>query len=175
MRGCVTISTNIIGILSHIFEMTILSSPAAIIFINNDLTSQVQSVFIRQLYLTEVITAAEFDARVSEDPNYPDVVHRNGYRVMVLRNLQDQTNRSLADMVLFAKAGLVSVESNKIGPPGITLKIDRVYLTALINLQLPTPQLVDPVPDMDDGFVGEEDNDDFDPTHMDPNPIIEPV
>jgi hypothetical protein len=47
--------------------------------------------------------------------------------------LQDYTNRDLADIVLFARNGLISVEQCKYGPPGATLTIDRAYLTALLE------------------------------------------
>lgn len=109
--------------------------PSAIIFINTDLVDQVLATFVTQLFITQVMDAATFDSIIATDPNYPAEVHQDGYRILVLRDLWDLTNREIANMVLFAKAGLVSVETNKYGPPNITLPIDRVYLTALVNLQ----------------------------------------
>jgi hypothetical protein len=115
--------------------MAIITSPPAIIFINNDLSSQVLSVFVRQLFITEVLTAAQFDGYVAMDGYWPAEQIADGYRILVLRDLWDQTNRNDADIVLFAKSGLVSVLCNKIGPPDITLPINQVYLTALIELK----------------------------------------
>lgn len=156
--------------------MAISFSPSAIIFINTDLVDQVLGVFVRQLYITEVLTASEFDSNVSVNVNYVNNVHADGYRILVLRNLYDFTNRSLADIVLFAKAGLVSVLSNKYGPPGITLSIDRVYLTALINLQLVPPCPKHKGNEYEQGFLGEPtNNSDFDPGHLDKNMNPEPV
>ncbi len=151
----------------------ILNSPSAIIYINPDLTAQVLGVFVRQLYIDQVLSAAEFDAFIAADPNYPIEIHQDGKRILILRNLHDQTNRNLADIVLFAKGGLVSVLSSRVGPPGITLPINRVYITALINLQKPQRE-TEKVPDLDDDFIGEIDNDDFDGTHLDPQVNNEP-
>lgn len=135
--------------------MPIITSPPAIIFINNDLTEQVQSVFVRQLYITQVMDGYTFDGYVAADGYYPLSVHHDGYRILVMRDLSDQTNRKYADITLFAKDGLVSVESNNYGPPGITLRIDTVYLTALINLN--THQICHPFwgrEDIYDCFLG---------------------
>jgi hypothetical protein len=141
--------------------MPITMSPPAIIFINTDLTTSIIDTFTRQLFLTQVMDAATFDALVAADGYYPQQIHQSGSRIMVLRPLYDMTNRSLADIVLFAKSGLVSVLYNRLGPPSITLPIDKVYLTALINLNRPIPR-PECRPDLDDGFVGEIDDDNFD-------------
>lgn len=162
--------------------MAIVFSPPAIIYLNPDsISEQVLSVFVRQLFITQVLDAAAFDGYVAMDGYYTQRLHQDGYRVLVLRDLHDQTNRNLADIVLFGKVGLVSVLVNKVGPPGLTLPINQVYLTALIT----KPNVGSPLvnfpfverPDIDDGFVGELDNDDFNPHHLDP-PIMrnaEPV
>jgi hypothetical protein len=106
--------------------------PPAIIFTNTDVVQQIQDVLTRQLYLTEIITAAEFDARVVADPNYPLNIHLNHLRVLVLRDLSDCTNRHLADIVLFLKAGLAYILHNKVGPTRFTTSIDKMYLQGLI-------------------------------------------
>jgi hypothetical protein len=111
----------------------------AIIYINTDLVPQVLGVFTTQLFITQVLSAADFDANVAADPNYPLQSHLNGYRLLVLRDLSDMTNRQFADIVLFAKGGLVSVLNSHYGKPGITLAIDRIYLSALIHLDRPPP------------------------------------
>src|ERR1019366_4651692 len=110
----------------------IITSPPSLIFINSDLTSQVLSVFVRQLFITYVIDKATFDSYVVADGYYPLKIHEDGYRVLVVLDLSDQTNRKYADIVLFAKQGLVSVLANHYGPPALTLQIDKIYLTQLI-------------------------------------------
>jgi len=105
---------------------------SAIIVVNDDLTEQVKSVFTRQLFLSETIDGAEFDARVVANPNYLESVHLMNLRVLVIRPLTDTFSRVDVDYVVFFKAGLVSVEYNKYGPPGLTLPLDRLYLNRLI-------------------------------------------
>jgi hypothetical protein len=113
--------------------MAIITSPPSLIFINNDLTAEVLSVFVRQLFITYVIDKQTFDGYVSaSDGYYPLWVHQDGYRVLVVLDLSDQTNRQYADIVLCAKQGLVSALANHYGPPALTTTIDRCYLTQLI-------------------------------------------
>ena len=104
----------------------------AIIFVNNDLPLSIQSSLTTQLMLTEIIDGYEFDKRVTVDPNYPTEVHLNNLRVLVMRPLSDFTNRNLADIVIFIKAGLAYIEFNKNGPPGQTYPIARLQLEQLI-------------------------------------------
>lgn len=101
--------------------------PPAIIFVNNDLVPQVVNYLIRQLHLNEVMDGYEFDHRVSTDPNYPDVIKSLNLRIMVIRPFNDYTNRELADIAVFAKNGMFSIERNKFGPPYRQLKIADVY------------------------------------------------
>lgn len=113
--------------------MSNLLSPAAIIFVNNDLTDNVKAALVRQLFVDEAITGTEFDARIANDPGYPDAVHSNGLRIMVIRSFVEVTNRELADLVLFAKAGMISVLKNNYGPPNITFSIDRCYYSQIVH------------------------------------------
>lgn len=86
-----------------------------------------------QLQINETITLAEFNARVASDPNYPKVIHLNRLRILViLPDFQDTTNRHLADIVLFVKQGLGSVEQCKFGPPGLQLPVDRINIFNLL-------------------------------------------
>lgn len=105
---------------------------SAIIVVNNDLTDQVKSVFKTQLNLDEIIDGAEFDARVVADPNYLESVHLMNRKILVVRSLAETFERVNVDFVVFFKAGLVSVEYNKYGPPGLTLPLERLYLNRLI-------------------------------------------
>jgi hypothetical protein len=124
--------------------MPIPFAPPAIIFINSDIPPQPLSVLVQQLYITEVMSAATFDGYVAADGYdgyYAFSIHNDGYRILVLRDLHDLTNRNLADMVLSAKNALVSVLENHYGPPGKTLPIARVYYNNLLfpNIQICFP------------------------------------
>ena len=107
--------------------------PSAIIFVNNDLTPSIIATLTRQLFLSDVMTGSEFDNRVAADPNYPTIIHLNGMRILVMRSFRDQTNRNLADVAIFIKAGLASIEFNKVGPPAGTISIDRMYVQQLLT------------------------------------------
>jgi DNA-binding XRE family transcriptional regulator len=137
--------------------MPINTAPPAIIFVNSDIPPQPLSVLVTQLYITEVMTAAIFDGYVAADGYdgyFSHSIHVDGYRLLVLRDLHDLTNRNLADIVLYAKNALVSVEENKYGPPRKTLPISRVYYT---NLIFPNIQICFPLfcrPDIYDFFKG---------------------
>jgi hypothetical protein len=153
--------------------MSILTAPPFVMFVNNDLSDQVKSVFVRQFYLSEIMTGAQFDGYVASIDGYVQTLYIDGYRVMVERDLSDHTNRQLANITVFYKNGLLSVLKDGYGPPTLELPLDRVSFTNLIN-QLK----YNPVPttdgDLDDGFVGQRDSDDFDPHTPDGNPNIEP-
>ena len=128
-------------------------NPAAIVFVNNNLTDNVKEALVRQLFISEAITGAEFDARVEVDPNYYAVVHQNNLRIMVIRDLSDATNRNLADAVIFVKAGLASVEGGKFGPPGLTLPVDRLYWHELLNGVAPASETFTPNPNAQNNIL----------------------
>lgn len=108
--------------------------PTAIIFINAEINDGVKSTLQTQLHLDEIMDFEEFNARVSLDPNYPTVVHLQGYRIMVVvPNFRDYTNRTLADLVLFYNQGQVVIEKNKFGPPGLSLPIQRINIFDLLR------------------------------------------
>lgn len=108
--------------------------PPAIIFINADINDGVKSTLQTQLYLNEILTDTEFDARVAVEPSYPDQIHLNNLRVMVVRqNFRDYTNRTLADVVMFYNQGQITVEKNKFGPPKLSLPIQRLNIWALLR------------------------------------------
>lgn len=131
-----------------------MSLPPAIIFINADAVdgyvidgySAIYDGYIytpngitrtrlmEQLYINEYMTGAEFDSRVQAVPNYPDMVHLQGLRILVARDdFRDYTNRRLADVVLFYSHGMVNVEKNNFGPPGLALPIDRISIYTLLR------------------------------------------
>lgn len=111
-----------------------MSIPSAIIFVNADLTDSLKEILAEQLNVTETMTGAEFDARMAWDPNYATVVHLQKIRILVIRtDFRDYTNRTVADVVMFVKQGLVSIEKNNFGPPGLTLPLERLNLYALLR------------------------------------------
>jgi hypothetical protein len=108
--------------------------PPAIIFVNADINDAIKNTLITQLYIDESMTFNEFNARVQSTPTYPDSVHLQGRRILViLPTLQDPLNRALADVVLFYNQGQVTVEKNNFGPPGLSLPLQRVTLYALLR------------------------------------------
>jgi hypothetical protein len=88
--------------------------PAAVIFVNDDLSSNVQNMLVRQLHITEIIDGYTFDTRVSINSNYVSQAKSAQQRVMVVRDLAGPDNRNLVDLVLFVKAGLITVIQNNI-------------------------------------------------------------
>jgi hypothetical protein len=107
--------------------------PSAIIFINADISAITLNNLKTQLEFNEVMSDAEFDLRVSVDPNYPVLVHLNNQRILVLRQtLQDFTNRQLADVVMFVKQGMVTVLQNNYGPPTLSLPVERLNIWNLL-------------------------------------------
>lgn len=108
--------------------------PPAIIFVNGDIDGYATNTLASQLYLDGYISKAEFDSRVEAFPSYPEVLHANGLRVMViLPTFRDYTNRELADVVIFVKGGLATIEKNKFGPPGLSLPVERINIYALLR------------------------------------------
>lgn len=107
---------------------------SAIIFVNDDMNDAIQSTLTSQLEINETMSFGEFNERVVVDPNYPTVVHGAKLRILVkLPDFRDYTNRELADIVIFLKQGLASVEKNKFGPPGLTLPVQRLNIWNLVN------------------------------------------
>jgi len=104
--------------------------PAAIIFVNNDLSESAEAHLVRQLFINDVQTGAEFDANVAADPEYPDKLKQLNQRVMVVRTFVDRGTVStweLADVVIFVKQGLAAVECSRMGPPTQTFKVTELY------------------------------------------------
>jgi len=97
--------------------------PAAIIFVNNDLTDNVRDMLVRQLHIDEVIDGYVFDDRVTADPNYPQSIKANDLRLMVVRSFRELENRTLADVVIFVAHGLAAIEENKFGPRAQTYPV----------------------------------------------------
>lgn len=101
--------------------------PAAIVIINNDITSNIQDMLVRQLHISEVLDGYVFDARIAADSNYIHKIKQLDIRVLVKRSLEELDNRQNADVVGFVSHGLFSVLKNNFGPPGKTLRVVNLY------------------------------------------------
>jgi len=95
----------------------------AVVFVNNDLTSNVQSFIVKQLHITEVIDGYTFDARIASDSDYLTKLCQLDLRIMVVRSFDELENRSLASVVIFVSHGLAAILENKLGPPGLTFPV----------------------------------------------------
>jgi hypothetical protein len=101
--------------------------PPAIIFVNRDLTDQVRGWIMKQLHITAAVDGYTFDASVAADSDYVDKIHRLNLRLLVERPFTETQNRELADVVIFVKNGLASVEVNNFGPPGNTFPVLKLH------------------------------------------------
>lgn len=118
----------------RIYLHKVMNYPGAVIFVNNDLVDQVRDYIVKQLYINEYMSGDEFDARVTIDPNYPTLVRNFNKRILVIRDLwAPHTNRDLADVVIFVKNGLASIEKNNYGPHGLTLQVVDLYIHKLLR------------------------------------------
>ena len=97
--------------------------PAAIIFVNNDLTDNVKTMLVRQLHINEVIDGYVFDDRITADADYPNYIKINNLRLMVVRSYLETDNRELADVAIFVAHGLAAIEKNNFGPRGQTYPV----------------------------------------------------
>lgn len=109
-----------------------MNPPAAIIYVNDNISDSVKEKLVRQLFIDDVQTSGEFDGYVDGYSDgyydgyvvpisYPLYLKSKGLRVMVLRN--DFPSRGTnpdwldADIVIFVKNGLAAIEYNRFGPP----------------------------------------------------------
>lgn len=107
--------------------------PSAIVFVNDDLTPNVKAALVRQLLIRDVMTGIEFNLRVTADPNYPTDIHASNNRILVIRPGNDDTNRSLADVIIFVKAGLASIQRNNFGISYKVYPVDKLTIYQLLN------------------------------------------
>lgn len=112
------------------------SQIGAIVFVNADLTVNVEQAIQRQLEITDTMDGYEFDQRVLTNPNYPQIIHNMALRVLVVRPFTDYTNRQLADIAIFVKAGLAYVLGKNNGPPAQTFQVDRMQLDKVLVAQM---------------------------------------
>lgn len=107
-------------------------NPPKIIFINNNLSSGVLSRIEKQLDISETISKEVFDGYYAYDNLYPKEQRSLDKKILVLCDLKTITDRSLADIVLCYKHGLIYIEESKYGPPGKSLSLDNVYIRTLL-------------------------------------------
>lgn len=100
--------------------------PAAVVFVNNDLTDSVRDAIVKQLHITFFLSGAEFDAQIASNPDYANEQKRQNNRVMVIRSFEELQNREYADVVMFVKQAEITIETNKFGPPSLTMPIDKL-------------------------------------------------
>lgn len=102
-----------------------ISYPPVTTFIGNTLTQVGSSAgpstltaLVTQLFIDDVMTKKEFDARIVVDSNYPLIIHLRGFRILVIvPQYYDETNRHFADVVMFLHQGMVDVECNRLAWP----------------------------------------------------------
>src|SRR6185312_17304571 len=108
--------------------------PPAIIFINSDLNDTSKATLRSQLNINQIITGKEFDDVVAVDPTFPDQIHLNGVRILVIRNeFYPYPNYNLADVVVFLKQGLAAIQKNNLGPPKLALPLNRLNIYTLLR------------------------------------------
>lgn len=95
----------------------------AIIFVNDNISDNIQAMLVRQLYITDVLDGYVFDENTANDSNYPANLKLLNKRALVKITFQTQNNREFADVVCFASNGLIAVLKNKVGPPERTFSI----------------------------------------------------
>lgn len=102
-----------------------------------------------QLFIDDIMTKQEFDARVVADPNYPTIVHLRGFRILVIVPSYNDgycdgyfhchnphiniPNIDLADVVMFFHQGQVDVEYNRFGPPMHSFNAQRLTMYELLR------------------------------------------
>ncbi len=100
--------------------------PAALILVNNNLPTTVQDMLIKQLFIDIVLDGYDFDQAVLLNPNYALQIKEDNLRVIVMRDLSELNNRSLFDVVIYFRNGLISVFDDGVGPPGSTYPVVNI-------------------------------------------------
>jgi hypothetical protein len=107
-----------------------------IAIINDNITDSITTTVSKQLFVNEVITIADFDFRMKNNPNYIEIVHGTNQRVLVKANFSDSlyhTYKCMVDMCLFCKNGLMYIEKNKLGSEGEIFQIKDIQVFTLIH------------------------------------------
>ena len=105
--------------------------PAAIIF-TNSIVDEISSILSSQLFISETISGEEFDLRLQNDPNYAQIIHNFGLRVLVIRDdYPAEINREYCDVfITIGTNGMISILKNDI--PALNLPINNINIYALL-------------------------------------------
>ena len=77
---------------------------------------------------------AEFDARLADNPQYPDMIKLNNLRILVFQDFTTpRTGFEICDVAIFVKSGLAYIEINKKGPTGLALPVANLYIHQILN------------------------------------------
>jgi len=101
--------------------------PAAIIFVNDDLTVNTRTTLQKQLFITDTMDGYTYDGYVSLYPEWPAIARLQNRRVMVVRPFSELQNRTDADVVIFVTHATAAIEKNKYGPPGATYRVAELH------------------------------------------------
>lgn len=101
-------------------------NPPVLILVNSDLTDNVIDYLKRQLFLDKVLDGYAWAQELENDPNIKETIKIKNQRIMVYKNLLEQENRDIFDLVLFISKGQIYVLFNKFGPPGISYSITKL-------------------------------------------------
>lgn len=104
-------------------------APPAIVFINNDLTPNTLSFLQTQLKINYTYDGYLFDSIMTNFPDFPSIVKANDDRILVISQPNTSPFQYVADIVLFYKAGLVSL--SKCNAPNITFPLRDLHLGQL--------------------------------------------
>ena len=110
-----------------------MTSLGAIIFINNEISSQEKLTLQNQLVITEIISSEELDLRINKNPNYPQIIRSSGIKLLVTIPTNDLNTKNIADLVLFLKQDLIYVVSNKSGGSGQAFKLSNINVNTLMS------------------------------------------
>ncbi len=113
-------------------------------FVNDNITESIRETLVQRLFVSEVISFAEFQARMISVPTYIQSVHNLNRRVLVLTNFSDEsypTYADQADLSLFCRNGLVRIGKSKVDNVGLTFPIATVQIFELLVTRAMNTQL----------------------------------
>lgn len=105
-------------------------APPAIIAINQDVSQSAVKMIQRQLQIDFTFSGEDWRKSLSSETDYDQTVKSLGLRVLVLEDQFEgratDANWSKFDIVGFVKNGLISVETNRFGPPIPQLSLESL-------------------------------------------------
>lgn len=101
-------------------------NPPALILVNADLTDTIVEYLQRQLFLDKILDGYTWEQELADDPNIKDTIKSKNQRILVVKNLLEQEDRDIFDLVLFISQGQAYILNNKFGPPGLTYQVTKL-------------------------------------------------